>query len=96
MLSQQCRLFKFVRLRRNWSRVFAFADLGLQAIKVHVVNRRDIESHDLREEQAAHHRQPKPRRESAPAPKPIAMGRVPISAAMVVIMMGRKRTSAPS
>ena len=35
---------------------------------------------------------PSGRRDSEPAPKPIAIGRVPISAAMVVIMMGRKRT----
>ncbi len=34
---------------------------------------------------------PSGRRDSAPAPKPIAIGRVPISAAIVVIMMGRKR-----
>ena len=31
-----------------------------------------------------------------PAPKPTAMGRVPMSAASVVIMMGRKRTMQPS
>ena len=39
---------------------------------------------------------PSGRRDSAPAPLPKAMGNVPISAAMVVIMMGRKRTTAAS
>ena len=36
---------------------------------------------------------PSGRRDSAPAPSPNAMGNVPTSAAMVVIMIGRKRTS---
>ena len=35
---------------------------------------------------------PSGRRASDPAPSPRAIGRVPISAAMVVIMIGRKRT----
>ena len=35
---------------------------------------------------------PSGRRASAPAPRPRAIGTVPTSAAMVVIMMGRKRT----
>ena len=39
---------------------------------------------------------PSGRRDSAPAPKPRAMGSVPISAAIVVIMIGRKRTRQPS
>ena len=39
---------------------------------------------------------PSGRRDSAPAPKPTAIGKVPISAAIVVIMMGRKRIMAPS
>ena len=39
---------------------------------------------------------PRLRRDSAPAPKPTAMGSVPMSAASVVIMMGRKRTTQPS
>ena len=39
---------------------------------------------------------PSGRRDSAPAPCPSAIGRVPTSAAMVVIMMGRNRTLAAS
>ena len=38
---------------------------------------------------------PSGRRDSPPAPIPSAIGRVPISAAIVVIMMGRKRTRQP-
>src|ERR1051326_1441638 len=34
---------------------------------------------------------PNPRREAAPAPQPSAIGNVPIKAAIVVIMIGRKR-----
>ena len=39
---------------------------------------------------------PSGRRDSAPAPCPSAIGRVPMSAAIVVIMIGRKRTLAAS
>ena len=39
---------------------------------------------------------PSGRRASAPAPCPSAIGSVPMSAAMVVIMIGRKRTLAAS
>ena len=38
---------------------------------------------------------PNGRRDSAPAPNPNAIGNVPMSAAMVVIMMGRNRSNAP-
>jgi hypothetical protein len=38
---------------------------------------------------------PSERRASAPAPMPIAMGSVPIRAAIVVIMIGRKRSRQP-
>ena len=39
---------------------------------------------------------PSGRRESAPAPMPRAIGSVPISADIVVIIIGRKRTILPS
>ena len=38
---------------------------------------------------------PRARLDSAPAPKPSAIGSVPINAAIVVIMIGRNRTRHP-
>ena len=57
---------------------------------------RHEEGERLREEESADDGQAERRLDSAPAPKPRAIGSVPISAAMVVIMIGRKRTTQAS
>ena len=67
----------------------------LQRLQVGVNHGRDVKSHELREKQTSDDGQPKGQRDSEPAPTPRAMGSVPISAAMVVIMMGRKRMRQP-
>ena len=52
-------------------------------------HRRDAEGEHRREREPAHDGEAQGPPASAPAPKPGAMGSVPISAAMVVIMTGR-------
>ncbi len=68
----------------------------LELLHVKIDHWSDVERQDLRNDQAADHSDAKGWRASAPAPQPIAMGMAPTIAAMVVIMIGRKRTNAPS
>ena len=72
----------------------AAAEARAETVEIHVDHRRDVERQQLREQQAADHRTgpaagATPRRR----PMPSAIGSVPISAAIVVIMIGRKRIS---
>ena len=64
-----------------------------RVLDVHVIHRRDVERQQLRHQQPADHRQARAggaiRR---PRPHPNAIGSVPTSAHIVVIMIGRKRT----
>jgi len=70
-------------------------NVSLQCFHIGIKYRRYIERYELGKKQSANNRNPSGRRASAPAPNPSAMGRLPIMAAMVVIMMGRNRIRQP-
>ena len=70
----------------------AVQHLLLELFQVEINGRRDVERDELRDDQPADHHQPSGRRDAPSAPKPSAIGSAPISAAIVVIMIGRKRS----
>ncbi len=66
--------------------------LAADAVEEEVDDRRGEEREHLRDEQAADDGDAEGARSSEPVPVPKASGTAPSSAAMVVIMMGRKRS----
>ena len=70
----------------------AVEHLLLELLEVEVDHRRDVERDELGDDQAADDHQPEGRRDAPSAPKPSAIGTAPITAASVVIRIGRKRS----
>ena len=71
----------------------AFFDEALrEAVKENVDDRRGVEREDLADEQAADHGDAERAAQFRADARPSARGRPPSNAAMVVIMMGRKRS----
>ena len=69
---------------------FAGEAMG-NTIEKDIDHRRGVQREDLAKEQPADHRDSQRASNSEPSPVPNASGSPPSSAAMVVIMMGRKR-----
>lgn len=78
VLMQEDGLIEFSRKRRLvfFATSFPAGESLLQTIEVYVVHRGDVQRHHLREEQSPTTAKPRPRRDSAPAPTPIAIGNV--------------------
>ena len=88
------RMFGLSRRRRRAS---SGAKRGLtawnrEAVEEEIDDRGGVEREDLAEDQAADDGDAERRRSSEPVPVPSASGTPPSRAAMVVIMMGRKRS----
>ena len=76
------------RKRTGHRRPHLLREPGLELVEVGVEHRGHVERDDLREREAADDDDAEARRDAPVAPRPMAIGRLPMIAATVVIMIG--------